>query len=83
MVEKITIKTQWDEKYLREALWMPFGSMCNLVGQSYQGKEIDTAKLEELATKIFGLALQFTKETYERTEKQSEEEPEVPVKTKK
>ena len=76
---KIKAKNQWDEKFLREALWMPFGSMCNLIGQAYQGKGINIEELENLAAKAYELALQFTKEAYERAEKEDEKEPEIPT----
>jgi hypothetical protein len=77
---KIRVKDQWAEKFLRESLWMPVGSFCNLVGQAYQGKGITEEELERLARKIFSLALEFTEEAYNRTEK-VEEEPDI--KTKK
>ena len=76
---KIIAKSQWDEKYLREALWMPFGSLCNLVGQAFQGKGIKPEELNDLAHKIFELASEFTEKTYSKIEK-VEEEIEIPVK---
>lgn len=80
MAEKIQTKSVWDEKYLRESVWMPFGSMCNLIGQSLAGKDIDTARLEELATKTFELAINFTKVAFERVEKSGGDEPDIPIK---
>ena len=79
---KIIVKDQWSEKYLREALWMPFGSLCNLVGQAFQGKGkgIKPKELNDLAHKIFELASEFTEKTYDKIEKVEEEEIELPVK---
>jgi len=76
---KIIAKNQWDEKWLRESLWMPVGSFCNLVGQAYQGKGITEEELEKLARKIFSLALEFTEEAFSRVER-IEEGLELPVK---
>jgi len=75
----IKAKTQWDEKYLRESLWMPFGSMCNLTGQALAGKDITPKVLGELATKIFELSLKFTEEAYKRSEKVAEDEIDIPI----
>lgn len=77
--EKIQVKDQWAEKYLREALWMPFGSMCNFLGQAFQGKGIEDADFERLAKKVFELASAFTEQAYEKITR-LEEEPEIPVK---
>ena len=65
---KIQIKNQWDEKYLRESVFMPFGSMCNLIGQALHGTGIKQDEFEELSRKAFDLAMEFTKEAFERTE---------------
>ena len=69
---KIIVKDRWDEKYLREALWIPFGSLSNLVGQAFQGKGIDEETLKGLAKTIFELASQFTEETYNKIERVEE-----------
>jgi len=82
-IKKITTGDTWDIKYLRKALWMPFGSMCNLVGQAYQGKEINSEELEVLTKKIFELAMEFTEDAYKRIERQEPEEGiEIPIKKK-
>jgi len=75
---KIQVKNQWDEKYLRENWTMPFGSMCNFLGQAFQGRGIDEKKLEKLARKIFELAFEFTERAYNKIEK-IEEEPDIKV----
>jgi len=76
--EKIIAKDQWEEKFLREALWMPFGSMCNLVGQSFQGKGISKEELDKVTRKIFELAMEFTEEAFKRVRRGKEEEgPEI------
>ena len=82
MVEKKSVKDHWAEKYLRETPFMPFGSMCNLIGQALNGKEegIDTARLEELASKAFELAMKFTVEAFESVEKVQEEEVGIEIK---
>uniref|UniRef100_A0A7V3N5E1 Uncharacterized protein n=1 Tax=candidate division CPR3 bacterium TaxID=2268181 RepID=A0A7V3N5E1_UNCC3 len=80
--KKIQVKDQWAERFLREYLWMPVGSFCNLVGQAYQGKGINginEEELEKLTRKIFSLALEFTEEAFNRVER-TEEDLELPVK---
>jgi hypothetical protein len=79
MKNKIKVNTQWDEKFLRETPFMPFGSLCNLIGQAYQGKGIDEETLEKLARKAFELCLEFTERSYNVVER---EEQEIEVKTK-
>lgn len=71
MDKKIIAKTQWDEKYLRENWTMPFGSLCNLVGQACQGKKLTTKEVEALGRVIFALSMKFTEEAFNRVEKQS------------
>lgn len=79
--KKIQVPDQWAEKYLRESLWMPFGSLCNLVGQAYQGKGITAEELQTLAQAIFVLTMSFTESAYTRTERESKDEgPDIPRK---
>ena len=82
-MNKIKTNDTWEIKFLRENWTMPFGSMCNLLGQSYQGQEIDTARLEELTSKAFELSLRFTEEAYSRVQKENENKIDVPIKKKK
>jgi len=82
MVEKnskIIVKDIWSEKFLRESNFMPFGSMCNLIGQAYQSKGITIEELEKLSQKAFELAMEFTEKAYNRVS-QSKEEKDLPVK---
>jgi len=81
-IKKVIAHDQWAEKFLRETPFMPFGSMCNLIGQALNGKGegIDTARLEELASKAFELAMKFTAEAFESVEKVQEEEAEIKIK---
>ena len=80
--KKIIVYDVWAEKFMRETPFMPFGSMCNLIGQALNGKGegIDTAQLEELASKAFELAMKFTAEAFESVEKIQEEEAEIKIK---
>ena len=76
---KIQAKNQWDTKYLRESVFMPFGSMCNLIGQAFQGKGITDEEFEKLTVKAFDLAMEFVKDAFERVEENSvEKEPDIP-----
>ena len=79
-MKKLPAKNQWDEKWLRESLWMPFGSMCNLLAQAYQGKEVDEKTFETLARKAFELSEEFTEKAYNRIEPKNADEPEIPIK---
>jgi len=72
----IIVQDQWSEKFLREYPFMPFGSLCNLIGQAFQGKGIDEETLERLARKAFQLAQEFTEEVYSKVKKE-EKEPEL------
>lgn len=80
--KKIQVHDQWSEKYLREQPFMAFGSLCNLIGQAYQGKELTDEKIEELARMAFNLALEFTEISYnkvEKVEKVEDSEPDIKV----
>jgi len=63
---KIVTESVWDKKYLRESVFMPFGSMCNLIGQTYQGRELKGKKFENLTRKAFSLAIEFTQQAFKR-----------------
>lgn len=78
--EKIIVSDIWSEKYLREAVWMPFGSMSNIIAQSYNGKEIEPQKLKELTQEAFDLAMEFTKEAFLRVQRGKTKELELPKK---
>jgi len=82
MAGKITAKDQWAEKYLRESVWMPFGSLCNLFGQSNQGQGLTKEALKEVAEVIFGCVMDFTEKAFSRTQRESvsDEGPELPMK---
>jgi len=80
--DKIIVNDQWAEKFLRESVWMPFGSMCNLVGQAYQGQSMTETVLQNLAETIFTLSMDFTKRAYERVEKAGDNSGEVDIPVK-
>ena len=80
--KKLTTKTTWDEKYLRETPFMPFGSMMNAFGQVNRGAGMDLTKFEEASKVIFQLAKGFIIEAYQMVEK-SEDKVDIPIKTKK
>ena len=78
---KILAKNQWDEKYLRESLWMPFGSMMNAFGQINQGRFMDYETFENVAKSLFKLCLEFTEQAYNRaSQEEKEEEIDLPEK---
>ena len=78
MAKKV-VKSQWDEKYLRESPWMPFGSMCNLIGQALRGTGMSKEQLESLAKKAFELSMNFTEKAFDRVT-QDKEEKDLPIK---
>jgi len=82
--EKIIAKDQWAEKFIRETPFMPFGSMCNLIGQALKGKGegITIEQFETLTKKAFELSLDFTRQAFEsvKAEKAQDDEPEVKIK---
>lgn len=80
--KKVVAKDQWAEKYLRESVWMPFGSLCNLYGQVNQGQAMSKESLKEVAEIIFGCVMDFTEKAFNRTERQtaSEKAPELQIK---
>lgn len=81
MSTKIKAKNQWDVKYLREQVWMPFGSMCHFMGEALQGQQsaLDEDTFERLARKAFELSMEFTKEAYSRTYLASEKDQDLPT----
>lgn len=77
--KKPIIKTQWDEKYLREQHFMPFGSMMNAFGLVNHGKGLTTADFIEAASEIYSTAEELTEQTYiRRQEEGSGEDFDVP-----
>ncbi len=81
MTEKIVAKGQWDEKFLRESPWMPFGTLGNIVAKAFEGKGITPEQLKVLADKMFELAMKYTKDAYERVEKEQKgQEVKLPTK---
>jgi len=77
--KKIQVHDQWAEKYLREQPFMAFGSLCNFIGQAYQGKELPDERIKELARMAFDLALEFTEIAYNKVEKVEDSEPDIKV----
>jgi len=80
MNNKIIVKDQWSEKFLREAPWMPFGSLMNSYAQANQQKGISLREFEKVARKAFELACEFTEKAYQRIERVKEQEVELPLK---
>jgi len=78
-MKKIIVKDQWAEKFLRESVFMPFGSMMNAYGQINEGKGISLEEFEKISKKIFKLCLEFTEKAYDRV---SQEETEIDLPTK-
>jgi len=78
---KIIVKDTWDIKYLREEVFMPFGSLCGVIGQLYQraGKTADEKEIDKWVRWAFNLACEFVEERYNKIEK-GEEEVELPLK---
>jgi len=81
-MNKIIAKNQWDEKWLREALWMPFGSLMNSYAQTNQQKGITLEEFEKVAKKAFALSMRFTEQAFNRviTSSQTEKELDLPQK---
>ena len=76
--KKIHVTDQWTEKFLRETPFMPFGSLCNLIGQAYRGKGITELELEALANKAFELSQKFVIQSYEKVT-QEREVKDIPI----
>jgi hypothetical protein len=77
---KIIVKDQWDERYLRESLWMPFGSLMNSYAQANQQKGISLEEFVKVARKAFELASEFTEEAFKKIEREPKKEVELPLK---
>jgi len=72
--EKIKVTPgSFEEKFVREAWTMPFGSMCGIIGQAFQGKGISLEDFEKFTKKAFQLSMKFTKDALFRIQKESEE----------
>jgi len=67
--EKIQVKDQWSEKYLREQPFMGFGSAMNAFGLINEGKGMPLDEFLEAMEKIFKKVSEFTEESYQKVEK--------------
>lgn len=79
MNKSVSVKSPWDEKFMREQPFMAFGSMMNAFGQCNKGKGVDLASFEIACNKIFKLAQQYTKDAYDSVTK-TNGSVEIPVK---
>ena len=75
--EPVLVSDQWSEKFLRESPFMPFGSICNIIAQAYQGRGINRETLRELCELAFELASTFTLKAFSRVNRRSEIEPDL------
>lgn len=57
----------WDNKFLKEYPFMPFGSLMNAFGNINQGKGMDYVAFEQASKNIFKMAKSFVKEQYEES----------------
>jgi len=57
-MENPEIRDQWDEKYLRESPFMPFGSMMNAWSQA-QKESVNLKEFKKVARQLFSLAQSF------------------------
>ncbi|MBT9170808.1 MAG: hypothetical protein DDT18_01159 [Actinobacteria bacterium] len=65
---------EWEIRFLREGVFMPFGSLCNLLGQAYQGKGITPETLEKLAKKAFEIARELTEDAIDYSKEKKVED---------
>jgi len=65
-------KTQWDEKYLREHPFMPFGSMMNAFGRINQGKEMPLAAFIVAADALFKKSQDYVLEQFNSVHRDDE-----------
>jgi hypothetical protein len=71
--KKIIAKNQWDEKFLRETPFMPFGSMMNAFGLINEGKGITTDDFLMQVEMIKDKAREITEELYEVSQRVSDD----------
>jgi hypothetical protein len=50
---------QWVQKFVRESVFMPFGSLLNAYGQVYRGKDIPFKEFKEQVKELFTVSLCF------------------------
>jgi len=74
--QKIKTNTPQEDRYLREYPFMAFGSMAQAIGRVFQGKvkEVTPELLEQYFKMAFKLAMDFTKEAFERVDKGQDSE---------
>ena len=78
---KVQIKNDWEVKWLREGIFMPFGSMVNAYGQIHQqqatslrGNKVAINKFLEDMWKIYETSTEMVKKSIENSQPISEEE---------
>ena len=78
---KIETSNVWDNKYLREAPTMPFGSMCNAYGQVNHGKGTTLEQFKTEMTELFALANELIKAQYLSTQPKVEKKGSIDIPT--
>jgi hypothetical protein len=69
MINKNVINNnEWIKKYLREYIFMPFGSMMNAWAVLHQGKDISLEEFKKVAEEIFIVAKKMIDERAKETE---------------
>ena len=77
------IKDTWDIKYLREQVFMPFGSAMNAYGQTNYATGKSTKEFLEDIENIFQLCQGFVFDSFNKINTDKGNEIEIPLKKKK
>jgi hypothetical protein len=75
------VKSQWDEKFIREQPFMAFGSMMNAYGRINEGKGMPLDAFIIAADKIFKATMDYALQAYDSVQK--EDNMDIPVKRAK
>jgi hypothetical protein len=69
------INNQWDEKYLREQPFMPFGSLLNAYAQMHQQKPLTLNRFINDARMLFAFSRELVLDALESSQPKPEEVP--------
>jgi len=58
---------------------MPFGSLCNLLGQIYAGKQLSSSQMEALIDLAWKKAKEMVDEKYEEALNKEQGQAELPI----
>lgn len=72
-----TSPKEWEDRFTREGAYMPFGSICNLIGQAIAGKGLSNEQLISLTDTAYAQAKKFIKDSLTESKVEKGEELDI------